>query len=313
MSPSALRSDRCGASPASSCAASQAAACRAWWLVGSARASRASLRALRRRDRGHGGRDRRMGRADGRPAQARLVLERRTSSPSLADALLDAFETGTPLASFSAAYPGFDVAAAYDVLREAERARVARGWQPVGRKIGFTNRTIWPRYGVYRPMWAHVWRETVTDAPDGSAAISLAPAAEPRIEPEVVFGLRGAGAAGRRRARGARCRRVDRARLRDRAVALSRTGSSPPPTAPPRSACTAPWWSVRAPRSTDAARDALRGGAAVVRAHAAPRRRRDRPRGRRQRPRQSRARARASRARARRRSRRCRRSRPASW
>jgi len=110
---------------------------------------------------------------------------------SLARRVLHAFDTGTPLSSFSAAYPGFDVAAAYDVLRGAERARVARGWKPVGRKIGFTNRTIWPRYGVYRPMWAHVWAETVTQAPNGSASISLAPAALPRIEPEVVFGLRG--------------------------------------------------------------------------------------------------------------------------
>jgi len=109
---------------------------------------------------------------------------------SLARRVLHAFDSGTPLASFSAAYPGFDVAAAYDVLREAQRARIARGWKPVGRKIGFTNRTIWPRYGVYRPMWAHVWAETVTHAPGGSAAISLAPAALPRIEPEVVFGLR---------------------------------------------------------------------------------------------------------------------------
>lgn len=110
---------------------------------------------------------------------------------SLARRVLHAFDTGTPLASFSTAYEGFDVAAAYDVLREAERARVGRGWKPVGRKIGFTNRTIWPRYGVFRPMWAHVWAETVTQAPNGSASISLAPAALPRIEPEVVFGLRG--------------------------------------------------------------------------------------------------------------------------
>ena len=40
-------------------------------------------------------------------------------------------------------------------------------------------------------MWAHVWRETVTHAPDGRATVTLASAAEPRIEPEVVFGLAG--------------------------------------------------------------------------------------------------------------------------
>ena len=110
---------------------------------------------------------------------------------SLARRVLEAFDNATLLASISASHPEFDVETAYDVLREAERRRVARGWRPVGRKIGFTNRTIWPRYDVYRPMWAHVWAETVADAPDGRAVVSLARSVEPRIEPEVVFGVRG--------------------------------------------------------------------------------------------------------------------------
>lgn len=109
---------------------------------------------------------------------------------ALARRLLDAFDNGTPLASISESHPDFDVAAAYGVLREIERTRIARGWRPVGRKIGFTNRTIWPRYNVYRPMWAHVWKETVADAQDGRATLSLSRTVNPRIEPEVVFGLR---------------------------------------------------------------------------------------------------------------------------
>jgi 2-oxo-3-hexenedioate decarboxylase len=59
----------------------------------------------------------------------------------------------------------------------------------VGRKIGFTNRTIWPRYGVYQPMWAHVWTHTVHFAPDGQATLPLNSLVQPRIEPEVVFKL----------------------------------------------------------------------------------------------------------------------------
>ena len=39
------------------------------------------------------------------------------------------------------------------------------------RKIGFTNRTIWSRYGVYQPMWAHVWTHTVQFAPAGRATL----------------------------------------------------------------------------------------------------------------------------------------------
>ena len=114
---------------------------------------------------------------------------------AIASELLDAFEHGTAISPIGARYEGFDVEAAYEVLREIDRRRVARGWRPVGRKIGFTNRTIWPRYGVCRPMWAHVWRETVQHAPDGRASFSLARTAEPRIEPEVVFGISGPVAA----------------------------------------------------------------------------------------------------------------------
>ncbi len=110
---------------------------------------------------------------------------------AVADALLAAYAAGSTLAPITQWVAGFDVAAAYDVLHEIERRRVAAGWRPVGRKIGFTNRTIWPRYGVYQPMWAHVWSETVTHAPEGRATLSLAHTTEPRLEPEVVFGLRG--------------------------------------------------------------------------------------------------------------------------
>ena len=110
---------------------------------------------------------------------------------SIADALLAAQAGATSLAPITDSLPDFDVAAAYRVLHEIERRRVAHGWRPVGRKIGFTNRTLWSRYGVHLPMWAHVWRETVTYAAQGQATLSLAGLVLPRIEPEVVFGLRG--------------------------------------------------------------------------------------------------------------------------
>lgn len=106
---------------------------------------------------------------------------------AIADALLEAFALGTPLAPL----PDLDVEGAYEVLREIYHRRLAKGWHAVGRKVGFTNRTIWSRYNVYQPMWAHVWRETLHDAPEGRATLPLAKAAEPRIEPEVVFGLSG--------------------------------------------------------------------------------------------------------------------------
>jgi 2-oxo-3-hexenedioate decarboxylase len=115
----------------------------------------------------------------------------RTDVAAIATRLIAAYDDATMLAPISTADPAFDVAAGYDVLREIEARRMASGWQPVGRKIGFTNRTIWPRYGVYLPMWAHVWAHTVHHAREHCATLSLAMFVQPRIEPEVVFGLGG--------------------------------------------------------------------------------------------------------------------------
>jgi 2-oxo-3-hexenedioate decarboxylase len=108
----------------------------------------------------------------------------------IAARLIDAHDRAVQLAPIAAATPGFDVEAGYAVLAEIERRRVAQGWQRVGRKIGFTNRTIWARYGVYQPMVASVWRHSVHHAVDGHARLSLRGFVQPRIEPEVVFGLR---------------------------------------------------------------------------------------------------------------------------
>jgi 2-oxo-3-hexenedioate decarboxylase len=109
---------------------------------------------------------------------------------AIATRLIAAYDGATTLAPISAGTAGFDVPAAYAVLAEIERRRRAQGWQSAARKIGFTNRTIWARYGVYQPMWAHAWTRTVHDAPDAVATLPLAGLVQPRIEPEVVFKLK---------------------------------------------------------------------------------------------------------------------------
>jgi len=109
---------------------------------------------------------------------------------AIAMRLIAAYDSATTIAPISAHTPGFDVPAAYAVLAEIERRRRAQGWQSAARKIGFTNRTIWARYGVYQPMWAHAWTRTVHRAPDAVATLPLAGLVQPRIEPEVVFGLK---------------------------------------------------------------------------------------------------------------------------
>jgi 2-oxo-3-hexenedioate decarboxylase len=66
---------------------------------------------------------------------------------------------------------------------------VARGEVPRGFKIGFTNRSIWQRYNVSAPIWGTVWDHTLTFC-ERHAKISLAKTSLPRLEPEVVFGMK---------------------------------------------------------------------------------------------------------------------------
>jgi len=79
----------------------------------------------------------------------------------------------------------------YKIALGLHAERLAAGWRPVGRKIGFTNRTIWPRYGVFQPIFGFVYDRTLTLAPDNVATLKLAGLAQPRIEPEICFGLKG--------------------------------------------------------------------------------------------------------------------------
>ncbi|RPH61431.1 MAG: hydratase, partial [Burkholderiales bacterium] len=70
-------------------------------------------------------------------------------------------------------------------------ARIARGERQVGYKIGFTNRSIWPLYNVFHPIWAPVWTATLRNADAGGCArVAAAQFVEPRLEPEIVVGLR---------------------------------------------------------------------------------------------------------------------------
>lgn len=108
----------------------------------------------------------------------------------IAGRLIAAYDGATCVEPITASRPDFSVEEAYAVLAEIEGRRQREGWRPVGRKIGFTNRTIWDRYGVWQPMWAHVWAHTVHAAEDGKARLPLAGFVQPRLEPEVVFRLK---------------------------------------------------------------------------------------------------------------------------
>lgn len=114
----------------------------------------------------------------------------------LADVLLAALDGATRAPLPSRTHPGFSVADAYRVADRLRGLRIGRGEVPRGYKIGFTNRGIWARYGVFAPIWGPVWASTLTLLEGSDATLSLAGLVEARIEPEIVFGFRRAPAAG---------------------------------------------------------------------------------------------------------------------
>jgi 2-oxo-3-hexenedioate decarboxylase len=117
----------------------------------------------------------------------------RPDHEAIAAEALAAIDDARQIAPFSARYPGLTLDDAYRISARLCALRTARGERVIGRKIGFTNRTIWAEYAVYAPMWGFVFDTTVRDLPPPRQAVqhpfTLAPFAEPRIEPEIVFGL----------------------------------------------------------------------------------------------------------------------------
>jgi 2-oxo-3-hexenedioate decarboxylase len=108
----------------------------------------------------------------------------------LAEELVALYDTAREARPFTETHPGLTPAQGYEAAQALHRHRLALGWKPVGRKIGFTNRTIWPRYGVYEPIWGTVYDRTAAFAQHDRAAIPLDGLLNPRIEPEICFRLK---------------------------------------------------------------------------------------------------------------------------
>jgi 2-keto-4-pentenoate hydratase len=90
--------------------------------------------------------------------------------------------------------PGLSLDDAYRVTPLVRQMYEAGGAYALGRKIGFTNRMVWAQYGVYAPIWGYVFDRSVHDLA-AVEALPVAPFSEPRIEPEIVFGLAAAPSA----------------------------------------------------------------------------------------------------------------------
>ena len=108
----------------------------------------------------------------------------------LGEELVELHEKPRLVPRFSERYPGLTPDAGYSAARLLHDHRLKSGWRPVGRKIGFTNRTLWERYGVFEPMWGMVYDRTLIHARNDQARVALEGLVQPRIEPEVCFKLK---------------------------------------------------------------------------------------------------------------------------
>ncbi len=109
---------------------------------------------------------------------------------ALAAELIELHDAPREVPPFSERFPQLTPEAGYRAARHLHAHRLAQGWRPRGRKIGFTNRALWPRYGVFEPMWGWVYEQTLVFAHDGRARVPLAGLMQPRIEPEIAFKLK---------------------------------------------------------------------------------------------------------------------------
>ena len=91
----------------------------------------------------------------------------------IANEIFAVLESGRQIAPFSTVYPDFGLSEAYWVAAAVRAEREVRGERPIGRKIGFTNRTIWAEYGVYAPIWGYVYDRTVRDLTSEPLEVSL--------------------------------------------------------------------------------------------------------------------------------------------
>ncbi|MBX9819159.1 2-keto-4-pentenoate hydratase [Afipia birgiae] len=108
---------------------------------------------------------------------------------SIATEALSVLGQGRQIVPFSSRDPSFGLEEAYKVTPIVRQMREARGERVLGRKIGFTNSTIWAQYNVDGPIWGYMYDRTVRNLADIGGVASLTKLTDPRIEPEIVFGL----------------------------------------------------------------------------------------------------------------------------
>lgn len=112
---------------------------------------------------------------------------------AVAKEVITSLSNHSQIPSFSSRPGGLSLAHAYRVTPLLRAAFEARGEKITGRKIGFTNRQMWSVFGVEFPIWGYTTSRTTRELID-KQIIVLKDFSEPRIEPEIMFGLRAAPA-----------------------------------------------------------------------------------------------------------------------
>jgi 2-oxo-3-hexenedioate decarboxylase len=107
----------------------------------------------------------------------------------ITDEVMELLGTGRQTLPFTSRTRILDAQNAYQVTTALRLRRLQKGETPIGRKIGFTNRTIWDEYGVHQPIWGDIYNTTVSWLADRKGPFHLKGLAEPRIEPEIIFKL----------------------------------------------------------------------------------------------------------------------------
>lgn len=112
------------------------------------------------------------------------------NATALAQDLITAYAERRTIPTPSSQDPAFDLASAYAVESEIARVRRADGHATVGRKVGYANKALWRVLELDTLVWAHMYDDTVHYSRERDTTLSLSRMVAPKIEPEIVFGLK---------------------------------------------------------------------------------------------------------------------------
>jgi len=114
---------------------------------------------------------------------------------TVADEVVASLDGHSQIPTFTSRPGGLTLAQAYRVMPLLRAAFETRGEQITGRKIGFTNREMWKLYGVQAPVWGYATNRTTHELAY-TQTLRVNDFVEPRIEPEIMFGLKAAPSPG---------------------------------------------------------------------------------------------------------------------